>query len=83
MAKVLVCGKDFATVSDVAHWANQLVGRLVPESNTMVVKDVVQFQVISEGDTLSAMVLVETERKKSMSSMVINMRKDLNLTEEG
>lgn len=81
MSSVFLCGKNFATVSDVAHWANQLVGQPVPGSN-QIVKNILQFQVISENDSLSVLVLTETERKKSMSSMVMNMRKELDLSDE-
>ena len=77
-----ISGSDFATVKDVATWANQLVGSPVPGSNSTIVKDVLQFQIIPQGALLSALVMVETERKKSMSSMVINMRKDLGLSDE-
>ena len=77
-----ISGSDFATVKDVATWTNQLIGRPIPGSNSIIVKDVVQFQVVPQGALLSVLVMVETERKKSMSSMVINMRKDLGLNED-
>lgn len=81
MSNIFITGKNFANVADVAHWANQLVGQPIPNSNQLV-KDILQFQVISETDSLSVLVLVSTERRKSMSSMVLDMRKDLDLNEE-
>jgi hypothetical protein len=82
MNNLLISESGFATVSDVAAWVNQLPGRAVPGSSNTVVKQVLQFQAIVQGDSLSALVLVETERKKSMSSMVLNMRKDLGYSQD-
>ena len=82
MDSVLISGENLANVSELTHWANNLVGRAAPGNPDHLVKRILQFQVIPTGTKFSVVLLVEVERKKSMSSMVLNMRKDLGLNQE-
>ena len=82
MDSLLISEENFSTVTELTHWANNLVGRAAPGSSEHIVKRILQFQVIPTGTNLSVILLAEVERKKSMSSMVLNMRKDLGLNQE-
>jgi hypothetical protein len=79
---LLISGDNFPTVAELTQWANNLVGRAAPGSSDHVVKRILQFQVVPTGTNFSVILLAEVERKKSMSSMVLNMRKDLGLSQE-
>ena len=76
---ILISGQDFATVAEAVAWANQLVGHAAPSDKNMAVKSILEFQVVPEGSGFSMVVMAQIGRKQSMSSMVINMRKDLGL----
>jgi hypothetical protein len=82
MDTLMISGQQFKNVTEVTQWVNNLVGRSAPHSSSHVVKRVIHFQVLPEEAGLSVLVLAEVERKKSMSSMVISMRKDLGLSSE-
>lgn len=82
MDSLLISGEDFSTIPELTQWVNNLVGRAAPGSPDHVVKRILQFQAIPTGTTFSVILLAEVERKKSMSSMVLNMRKDLGLNQE-
>ena len=79
---MLISSKEFGSLQEVTNWANELIGRTVPSNTAFAVKKIVQFQVISSEDAYSAVMLVEIEKKSSMSSMVLSMRKDLGLSKE-
>jgi len=79
---LLMCNGGFASVKAAIEWANSQPGRTAPTSDTFEITKIIQFQVVPEGDGFSVALLVEAERKKSMSSMVINMRKDLGFAPE-
>ena len=82
MDTLLISQDNFSTVADLTHWVNNLVGGAAPGSSDHVVKRIRQFQVIPTGTNFAVILLAEVERKKSMSSMVLNMRKDLGLNQE-
>lgn len=77
MDSLLISKEDFSTVTELTHWANNLIGQAAPGNTEHIVKRILQFQVIPTGTNFSVILLAEIERKKSMSSMVLNMRKDL------
>lgn len=82
MDSLMIYGTDFSTVKAAVDWANNQVGRTAPNNPDLVVSRITQFQVVPEDDGFSLAALVEVERKKSMSSMVINMRKELGLSKD-
>jgi hypothetical protein len=79
---LLISQEDFSTATELTHWANNLIGQAAPGNADHIVKQIRHFQVIPTGTNFSVILLVEIERKKSMSSMVLNMRKDLGLSED-
>ena len=80
METILISGKDFASIQKVAEWGNSLVGHTAPNNPNYNVARIVHFQLLPDGDTYSVMLLAEVEKKRSMSSMVLNMRKDLGFS---
>lgn len=81
MDTLIISGADFASVKAAVDWANNQIGRSAPNNTDLEVVKILEFQIVPVGDSFSIAVLVEVERKKSMSSMVINMRKDLGLSQ--
>ena len=79
---LLISQEHFSTVADLTHWTNNLVGRAAPGNADHIVTRILQFQVVPTGTDFSVILLAEVERKKSMSSMVLNMRKDLELDQD-
>jgi hypothetical protein len=82
METMILAGAGFRSVKAAVDWANQQVGRSAPDHVNREVARIVEFQVVPEGDGFSIAMLVELEHKKSMSSMVINMRKELGLSDD-
>ncbi len=55
------------TVSEIANWTNDLIGKEVPGNSGYIVVGVVQFQLIGGQGNYDAMILVEvTEREIEM-----------------
>lgn len=81
MDTMLISGAEFASVKAAVDWANCQVGRRAPNHVNLEVGKILEFQIVPEGDSFSIALLVEIDRKKSMSSMVINMRKELGLAQ--
>ncbi len=81
MDSMLVSKNGFPSVKEATEWANNQIGLSVSGRSHLVIKNIVQFQIVPEAESLSVVLLVEIEKKRSMSSMVISMRKDLNLSQ--
>lgn len=79
----LMAKDGFTTLEEVSAWSNNLVGKTTPESPNFKIEKILQFQLVQKGDSYGVMVLVELEKRQSMSSMVMEMRKDLNLINGG
>jgi hypothetical protein len=79
---ILISGQNFATVAEAVDWANRLVGHSSPTDKNLAVKSILEFQVVPDGAGFSMVVMAQIGRKQSMSSMVINMRKDLGLAKD-
>ena len=77
---LFIPGQGFKNMQEVAQWANGLVGKTAPHNSSVTIKRIIQFQVITREDTLSALVLAEVEKKSSSSSMVLKMRKEMGLS---
>ena len=76
---LLIPGQGFKNMQEVAQWANDLVGKAAPHNSAITILRIIQFQVVAGENTFSALVLAEVEKKSSMSSMVLKMRKDMGL----
>jgi hypothetical protein len=77
---LFIAGQGFKSMQEVAQWANELIGKTAPKTTGVTVTRITQFQVVSQDDSLSVLVLAEVEKKSSMSTMVLKMRKDMGLT---
>ncbi|MCB0164634.1 MAG: hypothetical protein KDI79_10425 [Anaerolineae bacterium] len=83
MITKLIAKEGFTTLEEVSAWSNNLIGKAAPDSPNFKFEKIVQFQLIQKGDSYGVILMVELERRQSMSSMVMEMRKDLNLINEG
>ena len=77
---LFIPGQGFKNMQEIAQWANGLVGRTAPHNSSVTIKRIIQFQVVPTEDTLSVLLLADVEKKSSMSSMVLKMRKEMGLT---
>jgi hypothetical protein len=70
-----------ATVSEIAVWANDLIGKEVPGDAGYTVVRVIQFQVINGQSSYDALILVEvTERQ--LDTQVALKEADIEVIEE-
>lgn len=79
----LMSKEGLATLEEVSAWSNNLVGKTSPDQPNFKIEKILQFQLVQNKDGYGVVVLVELERRQSMSSMVMEMRKDLNLINGG
>ena len=57
METLLIPGQSFASVTAVAAWANDLVGRYVPDNDYWIVETVLSFQVFQHDEIYDALLL--------------------------
>ena len=77
----LLAYEHAATASEVANWANDLIGKEVPGNAAYLVVSVVQFQLINNQGSYDAMILVEvTERH--LDAQVTLSAADVEVIEE-
>ncbi|RMF04737.1 MAG: hypothetical protein D6768_02505 [Chloroflexi bacterium] len=82
MENLLISGSKFESIEEAVIWANRQVGRAAPAQPDFEMVKIVQFQIIPRGNFFDAVLLVELERKKSSSTMVLKMRKDMKLSRD-
>lgn len=82
MNTTLISKEGFSNLKAVSDWANDLVGKTSPDNSNFKIIKINQFQLVEKEGTYGVIVLAEIERRQSMSSMVMSMRKDLDLMNE-
>ena len=77
----LLAYEHATTVSEIAAWANHLIGKEVPGDPGYIVVRVLQFQMINAQSSYAAMLLVEvTERQ--LETQVALSEADIEVIEE-
>ena len=59
----MLAHEEAASVTEIATWANDLIGRAVPNAPDYRVVRVVRFQIVNRGSGYDALVLVEVTEK--------------------
>jgi hypothetical protein len=81
MQSRLLAYEHAATVSEIASWANNLIGKEVPGDPHYIVIRVVQFQLISNQSAYDAMILFEVTHK-NLGMKVALKEADIEVIEE-
>ena len=82
MNTTLISKEGFSNLKAVSDWVNDLVGKTSPDNSNFKIIKINQFQLVEKEGAYGVIVLVETEKRQSMSSMVMSMRKDLDLMDK-
>ncbi|MCB0193408.1 MAG: hypothetical protein KDJ65_15785 [Anaerolineae bacterium] len=83
MTTTLISKEGFSSLEEVTDWVNNLSGKTWSKNPNFKIEHVIQFQLVEKNGTYGAILLAQVERRQSMSSMVMSMRQDLNLVNEG
>lgn len=78
--RLLAC-EHAALVSEVAHWANALLGKEVPGEPEYIVERVLQFQLLTGHSGYDAMILVEVTERHTETQVALR-EADLAVIEE-
>ena len=77
----LLAYEHAVTVSEIAAWANNLIGKEVPGDPGFTVVRVIQFQTISGQSSYDAMILVEVTERPSDTQVALS-EADIEVIEE-
>ena len=77
----LIAYDHATTISEVATWANELVGKEVPGDPTSIVVRVIRFQILSRQPGYDAMLLAEVNQQPPDDQILLR-EADLEVIEE-
>ncbi len=81
MESRLLAYEQAANVTEIASWANDLIGKDVPGDPSYKVINILQFQLISNQNTYDAMILFEVTQKNPGTEIALK-EADIEVIEE-
>ena len=81
MQSRLLAYEHAATVNEIAIWANNLIGKEVPDDPDFVVISVMQFQLLSSQNFFDAMILFEVTHQEPGHELALK-EADIEVIEE-